>query len=281
LAADAPEQSEDQHRLQWRWRRFNAVDYVLTGLAGAAYFYIEFGTTGPSRGGWRGGILFDEAFREAIVANTRDGRERGGRWSDALTIGPQVLAFAEPLIIPIFFDKGNTDAAWQMTAINLQAIAITGLITRAGHRLVARERPDVQPCLQDPEYHRLCLAGATASFPSGHSSAAFMGAGLVCSHHLMTGLYGLPAADVGVCVMSMGLASSSSLLRMTADRHWVSDVIAGTVLGLGMGLAVPLFVHYQPPRSASTDTKQSRVFEWLITPVAGDGVWGVSAAASF
>ena len=58
-------------------------------------------------------------------------------------------------------------------------------------------------------------------------------------------LYGGGASDIVVCVAAMSMATTASLLRVTSDRHYISDVIVGTGLGLGLGFALPFFFHYR------------------------------------
>ena len=146
-------------------------------------------------------------------------------------------------------------------------------MTRGGHRLTARERPDIPPCIEDPEYHELCFGGSTASFPSGHTSGAYVGAGLVCAHHLNAWLYDYPPADIAVCAATMTAATTSSVLRLIADRHYVSDVVAGAAIGLGAGLALPMLVHYRP----RDDTDVS----FVVAPMAWQGAFGLATSGRF
>ena len=166
------------------------------------------------------------------------------------------MAAVDTIVVPLVFDNGNFDVAVQMALIDIQAFASIGLLSRGGHRFIARERPDVSPCTSDREYHGLCLGGRYASFPSGHTASAFGGAGLVCAHHARLPLYGGGAPDVVVCVAAASLATTASLLRVTSDRHYISDVIVGAGLGVGLGFVVPYFVHYREARRAEEASRQ-------------------------
>jgi membrane-associated phospholipid phosphatase len=47
-------------------------------------------------------------------------------------------------------------------------------------------------------------------------------------------------------VTSVTLSAATGVLRMIADRHYASDVIAGGLLGFGFGFGLPMLLHYQP-----------------------------------
>lgn len=78
---------------------------------------------------------------------------------------------------------------------------------------------------------------ADVSLPSGHSASAFASA--------VTGslLYTARVDDLGVRRAMWGaefaLAAATAELRVFGGRHYRSDVLAGSVLGAGLGLLVP------------------------------------------
>lgn len=262
--AAEPAAPRDHHRLKWRWHRFTAAEYVLTGVLAATYLTIEFGVKPPSEANWRGGILFDDDVRDAMVANSRAGRDRAAIASDIFTVAPQLIAAFDTVVVPLAFDDWNFDVAAQMGIIDIQTVAIIGLFSRIGHRFIARERPDVEPCRSDREYNGLCLRGALASFPSGHTASAFGGAGLVCAHHAHLPLYGGGIQDVLVCVAASAMATTAGVLRLTSDRHYASDVLVGAAFGVGAGFALPYFVHYRKPEGQPEQRPQSG---WGLEPI--------------
>jgi membrane-associated phospholipid phosphatase len=158
---------------------------------------------------------------------------------------PMVLPWVESLVYPLLTDRWNYRVAFQLTALNAQAVSVVALLTRAGHKVVRRARPDVEPCLQDPAYNEQCFGGPYASFPSGHVSAALVGAGLSCAHHAYLPLLGGGLPDASVCVAATALGVVNGVARMSADRHYATDVIAGAALGWGVGFAMPVLLHYQ------------------------------------
>jgi membrane-associated phospholipid phosphatase len=68
---------------------------------------------------------------------------------------------------------------------------------------------------------------------SGHASLAFMAASALCVQHSRLSLYG--SADAAVCPSALAIAATTSVLRIVADRHWATDVIAGALVGSAVG----------------------------------------------
>jgi len=272
-----------EHRLHWRWRRFGVWDYVATGALGAAYFAVEFGTKQPPEPKWTGAVLFDAAARDSLVADTYDGRARADRLSDYFSLMPMAVLWAETLAVPVLFDDNNWDVVWHLTVINLQSSALSGLLTRGGNRIAVRERPDVSNCHEDPDYSPGCYRGETASFPSGHTSMAFLGAGLSCAHHLNLGLYGNGAADSVMCIVLGAGATATGMLRVMADRHYVSDTLTGAAIGIGSGFVLPMLLHYSGGGdSEGAETSQSATaFRWTVAPLSGWEAVGLSVYGWF
>ena len=57
------------------------------------------------------------------------------------------------------------------------------------------------------------------------------------------------------------LAFVGSFLRMSADMHWFTDVLAGTAVGIGVGAGLPLALHRRSGPDKVT----------LATRLTGDG----------
>jgi membrane-associated phospholipid phosphatase len=76
------------------------------------------------------------------------------------------------------------------------------------------------------------------SFPSGHTISAFSvatAAGMVA--HLR-GYKSEPLIWIG----GLALATTTGYLRIAADKHYLTDVLAGAALGTAFGLTVPLLM---------------------------------------
>ncbi len=237
------------HRLQLPpgFREVGPVDVAVTATVFAAWLGLQLGVSLAEEPRWKHAPALDRSTREALVAASPAGRNSAALWSEILWIGPMVWAGTDVTVVPLLTDRGNWDVAWQTTVVSGEAFVATGFFARAGQIGFARERPDAAPCRKDEDYSGPCGGGNTASFPSGHSAGAMVGAGLVCAHHLELPLYGGVAQDVGACVVATSLAATGSMLRIVADRHYLTDVLAGGGFGFAAGLGLPMLLHYDPP----------------------------------
>jgi len=261
-AAPTPDQSPAR-RLTWRasFRRPGLVDYVGTvGVVGAAVL-TEAYLPGANEARWKGGILLDESVRNALVAPSNAARQRASTVSDWLVratwVQPWIL---DSWVVPLMTDSANFDVAWQMTILNLQASGTAELITTTGKRLIGRERPTVAECEKNPDYDDQCGTDPFESFPSGHSTSAFVGAGLTCAHHQSLPLYGSSFADGLACALGLGVAGTTAVLRIVADRHYATDVLTGGMIGFGAGYLMPAGIYYHAWRGRGNDAARLSIF---------------------
>jgi len=99
----------------------------------------------------------------------------------------------------------------------LRSFALTMGVTYGLKYSVRRERPG---------------GGDHTSFPSGHTSAAFQGASFI--HNRYGWKYAVPAY--------LG-ATFVGYSRVAADKHYVSDVVAGAAIGVASGLCLTSSFH--------------------------------------
>jgi membrane-associated phospholipid phosphatase len=228
--------------------RFEAPDYAFTGAlaagAIAGYFLLDPATSGP-----RGGVLFDAPLREWLRIDDASARATASDISDV----SQAFMLAYPLAdawATAGLAHGNTDAALQMTLINAQAIALSMTVVLLTKNLVGRERPYGLDCGPDS---RCGGEARNQSFISGHSAAAFTGAGLVCAHHEAMPLYGGGGADLAACLGGLTVASMTGVLRVASDSHYATDVLAGAAVGLASGYLMPKLLYYRTGRAGLAD----------------------------
>lgn len=102
------------------------------------------------------------------------------------------------------------------SAASFQAIAYSGIITACLKTIIGRARPYVNG---EPSYFKPInteLKESFHSFPSGHSTAAWAFITPYAENYNKA-LYILPA--------------SVSLARIYKNKHWLSDVVAGGIIG--------------------------------------------------
>ncbi len=118
------------------------------------------------------------------------------------------------------------DAKTQETALlGFQAFALGGLFSESAKRLFGRTRPDTEGAsswdFKGP--------GGEKSFISGHTTVAFTAATVFAEQYKNT-WYVPPAAYT--------LASLVGLSRVYDNDHWLSDVLAGAVIGYSAGKVI-------------------------------------------
>ena len=244
--AEPPAAESSEPRLQWdpAWPHFRPIGYWLTGASVLGAIGATVLLNYPDDARWKGGILFDSAFRDALRA-----RDPGVR--DAIRIASDIsllttvlqIAVVDSAVIPLY--ESSPGVAAQLSLINAQAFALNILVATLLFKAVARERPLVPDCQRHPNFDPLCDTGAYASFPSSHTSNAFTAAGLSCIHHTYLPLYGSKTADIAACVETLTLATATGLFRIIGDRHYTTDVLLGAAIGFSIGFFYPWLWHYR------------------------------------
>jgi undecaprenyl-diphosphatase len=143
---------------------------------------------------------------------------RGRPWADtaaaaASTLGDRGLVWFLVLL-------ARSARPGRRRRLAARAVAFTGvvvpLVNASLKALVGRDRPEVAASVPGVR------APHTASFPSGHSLAAWSAATLLAD--------GDPAAPAYYAV-----AGAVSLSRVHVRHHHATDVVAGALIGLGLG----------------------------------------------
>lgn len=257
-------QAAEQERVEWNpeWPRFRALEVLATGLfigqaVTAAFLY----PTPPIR--WRGGILFDDAVRDAIRPDTRDGRESLRPYSDNLYYASVAFPFLVDTALVAGVIHGSGDVALQMFAINVQSFALSGALTLTAQKL-GRERPAGRDCAEDPQSSPKCRSpeGLTQSFFSGHTASAATSAGLTCVHHQHLPLYGGGFADTLACIVLLAATAAEGTMRIMTDDHYASDVLIGAGVGLASGYLLPSWLHYGFANDARARSERSFLPMW-------------------
>lgn len=262
-------------RLSWdpRWQRVSNAEYGVTlGLLATAGAALVLNPEPPL--GFRASVLFDEPLRDALLLPTRQGRDHASVASDVLQYTLGLAPFADVAGLALT-SSADSDLLWQLTAMNLESTALTLAFVTLSKRLAGRTRPQAGPCESGTTS---CIGSVNRqSFMSGHTATGFAGAALLCVHHEYLPIYGHRGLDRAVCPVALGLATANGLLRVAADRHWATDVVAGAAVGLISGYALPQLLHYAPViDSASPDLQGQLQLSFMSGALGSTGPGGVA-----
>lgn len=171
---------------------------------------------------------FDRSLRKALVAS-------GAGADRANTIGTvtEVTTWIVPMVQVAASknDVWTNHERWESVRMVTWAMAANTLATGVLKRTMARERPYVH-------FNNAAVQSRSepnASFPSGHTSSSFTSVfaaasacrRLSCGHDKSIWLVGVP------------LASVTGVLRIRADKHYATDVLAGFAIGATIGWFIP------------------------------------------
>lgn len=239
----APAAAEELHwqepTVKWNdeWPRFRLTE--AAALVGLTVGSIVISTQPMAQKPlWTGGILFDDAARKFFRATDNKTQQSAASVSDTLYKGAVFVPYIVDNYIVALGIHQSADVALEMTLIDMQSLGFSGVVALGAEHVVRRERPYISDCKVEP-----CIVD-NQSFLSGHAAATFTMAGLTCVHHQHFPLYGGGLPDTMACVGMLTVATTTGVLRLVSDRHYASDVISGSLLGLFSGYVLPSLLHY-------------------------------------
>ena len=223
------------------WSHAGPWDYGLTGVGLATLLtetaVLQNQAPDPR---WNQPILFDLAVRDATRGSTAQIRDDAANVSWGLWF----LEMGYPLAVdvPYAWARYGREVAWDLFWQDATAMSLSGAFDFAARDAVGRVRPGNYECLRDGGTN--CLNGPETrrSFPSGHFTETSTATALICTQHLRLRLYGAPW-DALTCAGAITADAAVGTLRMVADDHWATDVIAGGVFGVLFGWGVPTLMH--------------------------------------
>lgn len=267
------------------WPTFRPAEVAFTLGSAAQAGFVTFFANDPTAN-LKGGILFDDAVRDAIRARSRSARVATATVSDWLYYSLMAYPLIDaPLVGGL---RGGGKVAVQTLAINLEGFAIAGAYALTFEKM-GRVRPLAAECERDPGYDPRCNEHVrmNESNLSGHTSLSFAGAGLTCAHHLHLPLYGGGAADIATCATVLVAAGTQGVLRVVSDNHYATDVMLGAALGFTSGYVVPWLLHYRTRRPSAvsrwlvpTFTSRELGIAGAVAPSVGPSMVGVTLSGS-
>ena len=154
------------------------------------------------------------------------------------------VTLATTLAAPVVTLASGSRTGWGNGMIVYgEALEGTLLLNTVTKKWVARARPYT--------HHPAGVALAQSkgpdahySFYSGHSALSFTSA--TTGSLLFAALHDDVSARTGHWAIAYGLASFTAHARVRAGRHYPTDVLVGSVMGISWGLAVPLLHDVRP-----------------------------------
>ena len=258
---DEPPPKAPEHRVVWRYPKFRWWEYVAAGAVSVGNLSFEYLYQSQPNERFTGPILLDRRTRSWLRAEAKDDRLLADDISDYMWHGSTYYVLLDGLVTPLASDRFNTEVALQLTLLNWQAIGLTGLIARATHVTVGRRRPMLEGCSEDPSAPNPCKFEG-ASFIGGHALMTSANAGLACANHIALPLYGGGIADDLVCPVMVTTALSVGVLRIVADKHWLSDTVPAWLIGGGIGFGMPWLLHYRYVRAVTSPLPGTALVPW-------------------
>lgn len=190
----------------------------------------------------------DVAVRDALVW---DGdRKRASRFSDVTSYGLSPGLSLGLVAFGTLADPSWAAAIDDFTPI-VEAMVVTQFVTRAIKIPVGRQRPYAH-------YTGPMDYEDNLSFPSGHTSRAFS---LVVSAAMVARARRYKIEPV-IWASGLTVATASAYLRIAADKHYLTDVLAGALLGTAAGLTVPLLMKREGMRLVPARNGVALATEW-------------------
>jgi len=119
-----------------------------------------------------------------------------------------------------------------------EATSIAAMFTQIIKFSSGRERPSVH-YLSPAEKAGRSSSDDNLSFYSNHTSIAFA---LAVSSGTVATMRGYKLAPL-IWGTGLAVAATTGYLRVAADKHYLTDVIAGAVMGSAFGFCIPYFFH--------------------------------------
>lgn len=241
--------SPSLHALNFSWLEDGSATAVLGGVLGGGWLFkqqllptrclmCDFSSQGADHLN-----ALDVWGRTALRGDDMKDRLQASQWSDALqtVVLPVGALGAEVLLV------ASSGAPWPWLAEDglmiTESVLLSSLANEVVKFSVARIRPYAHAQVLAGEPLASFRADDLTSFYSGHTSFAF---NLVVTLGTLAELRGYPGR-VWIWAVGLPLAALVPPLRMAADKHYLSDVIVGAVVGSALGVAVPLLLHGRRP----------------------------------
>lgn len=198
------------------------------------YFYKDGRSKSSSKLGW-----FDEGSSFAYSKSKDD-------------IGT-LISLSTLAALPFLIDEWVLEDISTVGVMYLEAALLTYGIKDILKGAISRPRPYVHR--DDTSAELIAEHDSYFSFPSGHTSVAFMTASF--STYVFSQGDSNAKAKWAMGISTFSIATLTGVLRVTSGSHYPTDVIVGALFGSGIGFAVPYFHKVLPENISLVATGNS------------------------
>jgi membrane-associated phospholipid phosphatase len=223
--------------------RWDRSDWTTVGVSAAAVVSA--------------GLLLDHAGEKFMANHASPAWDRDAKAMQNLGGAPSALIAGGMYLAGIAFKAPEVRATGVDTLVTMGLANL--LLTLPLKVVVGRSRPEADKGTQD--FHP---GNGGQSFPSSHATQAFALASVIAEH----------ADQPWVSCVSYGLAGLVGVARLEQRQHFLSDVVAGGLIGTFMGKAV---VAYNQTLRADAHSRVALSFAPTFQP----GGYGLSLALKF
>ena len=282
----AAEESEDSNALAWptQYRRVHWSEAVAAPLVIAGSFTLYLAGPTPDQDA-TAVTAFDRNLGRRLRV-TGSGRGPLQKIGDVGYLGTFAYRIVDDLLIAGAI-RGGWDVAWQLLVIDSLSLGLVGATAFVGQVAFGRQRPEYYFC--DEAGGEDCDGGSgeNRSFISGHHAIAVAGAALTCMHHARFRIYRTKRSGRAACASHAAVAAMVGVSRLMVEKHWPTDVLLGSAVGMIAGWVVPRLLHYgfrehghghgQWDESGEPVARQAPPLRVMVVPDLGAGRAGLGA----
>jgi membrane-associated phospholipid phosphatase len=180
-----------------------------------------------------------DRWGRGLAGTTEAQRKRADTWSNVVDFGVLPVGVLGAQYALSRGSGAPGSVFMQDAGIVVETAVLASVLNQTVKFIVGRERPFVHVLSEDQKLLTAQPDDNNLSFYSGHTNLAFA---LVVSAGTVAELRGYKNRT-WIWAVGLPLAATVPLLRMGADKHYLTDVATGAVLGTAFGLAVPLLLH--------------------------------------
>ncbi|HYO73110.1 MAG TPA: phosphatase PAP2 family protein [Archangium sp.] len=194
-----------------------------------------------------------DRWGRGVGADTAEGRERADLWSNIGGFGMLPVGVLGAQYLLASGSGAPPRYSAQDATIIIETVVVSSLVNQVVKFSVGRERPFVHALSEDQKGLTEHPTDNNLSFYSGHTNMAFA---LVTAAGTVSELRGYKNRWL-IWAVGLPAAASIGLLRMGADKHYLTDVLVGAAAGTLFGVGMPLLLHGRQEASTSRAASMS------------------------